>query len=151
MTADTKYFGRVKYRQDEILRFPDGLFGFEEEEKFLLLPFAGSAGTLLCFQSLATPGLAFVAMNPFSLKPDYTPVLSQTELDRLGVKHSRDLCWYVFCVVRSPVSSSTVNLKCPVAVNEDTGVAAQVILEDEQYEMRHPLSEFGTKEESGKC
>ena len=50
------------------------------------------------------------------------------------------------CVVRSPVSESTVNLKCPVAVNEDTGAALQTILEDGGYEMRHHLSEFRSGE-----
>lgn len=150
MTADTKYFGQVEYCAEEVLRFPNGLFGFEEERDFLLLPFAGSAGTLLCFQSLATPGLAFVAMNPFSLKPDYAPVCPPPELEQLGAARSQDLCWYAFCVVRSPVSRSTVNLKCPIAVNENTGTAVQVILEDGRYEMRHPLSEF-REEESGIC
>ncbi len=151
MWADTKYFGQVEYQEADVLRFQNGLFGFEEEQRFLLLPFAGSAGTLLCFQSLATPGLAFVAMNPFSLKPDYVPVLPLPELEALGVKQSQELCWYVLCVVRSPVSESTVNLKCPVAVNEDTGAAAQVILDAEGYEMRHPLSGFGRKEGDRVC
>lgn len=151
MMADTKYFGRVEHQDQDVLRFPNGLFGFEEEKKFLLLPFAGGAGTLLCFQSLTTPELAFVAMNPFSLKPDYAPVLPQSDLENLGVKRSQDLCWYALCVVRNPVSQSTVNLKCPIVVNEDTGIAAQVILEDEKYEMRHLLSEFETKEESETC
>ena len=36
--------------------------------------------SMACFQSAVTPGLAFVAMNPFSLKPDYAPVLAPGEL-----------------------------------------------------------------------
>lgn len=151
MKADTKYFGQVDYQNTDVLHFENGLFGFEEEKQFLLIPFAGSAGNLLCFQSLTTSGLAFVAMNPFSLKPDYAPVLSPSELKAAGVERSQDLCWYALCVVRNPISQSTVNLKCPVVVNEDTRVAAQVILDDGSYEMRHPLSEFGTKEEGGTC
>jgi flagellar assembly factor FliW len=142
MQISTKYFGQVTYEAENVLRFRDGLFGFEREKQFLLLPFAGSDGMLLCFQSVATPGLAFVAMNPFSLKSDYAPVLQEAELVALGVGKSQDLSFYVLCVVRDPVSESTVNLKCPVAVNEDTGAAMQIILEDGGYEMRHRLSEF---------
>lgn len=142
MQIGTKYFGQVAYEAGDILRFPSGLFGFEQEREFLLLPFPDSQGLLLCFQSVQTPGLAFVAMNPFSMKPDYAPLLQSRELEALAAEKSQDLSFYVLCVVRDPVSESTVNLKCPVAVNEDTGTAMQVILEDGGYEMRHRLAEF---------
>ncbi|MCI2106683.1 MAG: flagellar assembly protein FliW [Intestinimonas sp.] len=151
MQINSKYFGQIEYRDTDVLHFKSGLFGFEQEEHFLLLPFAGSAATLLCFQSIATPELAFVAMNPFALKSDYTPVLSKAELNALGVGDSTELSYYVLCVVKSPVSQSTVNLKCPVAVNEDTGEAVQVILETQNYEMRHLLSEFRAKEGETAC
>ncbi len=150
MQVDTKYFGSVTYEAGDVLSFPNGLFGFEEERSFLLLPFAGSEGTLLCFQSTQTPRLAFVAMNPFALKDDYAPVLTPEELASLGVTRSEELCYYVLCVVKSPIDRSTVNLKCPVVVNEDTGVATQVILETSAYGMRHILSEFPIKE-AGPC
>ena len=65
MKLQSKYFGEIEYLQADVISFPAGLFGFEEEHEFLLLPFDGSAGTLLCFQSIQTPALAFVAMEPF--------------------------------------------------------------------------------------
>lgn len=151
MRIKTKYFGEIECREEEELHFPEGLFGFEEEKAFFLLPFEGGEGSLLCFQSAVTPGLAFVAMNPFSLKPDYAPALSAGELKAMGVERSEDLCFYALCVVRSPVSDSTVNLRCPIAVNDHTRRAMQVILEDGSYHMHHLLSEFGRKEEGTSC
>ena len=110
----------------------------------MLIPFEG--GSLLCFQSIQTPDLAFVSMNPLSLKLDYEPVLQPAELQSLGVQDSQDLAYYVLCVVKKPVAESTVNLKCPIAVNPETRQARQVILETDAYEMRHPLAEFGGEE-----
>ena len=147
MEVDTKYFGRITVEETDVFYFQNGLFGFEDEKQFLLLPFAGGDGNLLCFQSVKTAGLAFVAMDPFSLKVDYAPVLQEAELEALGVQRSEELFYYVLCVVRNPVSESTVNLKCPVVINEDTHQAAQVILESGDYEMRHLLSQLGPKEE----
>ena len=144
----TKYCGEIDCPEEDKLCFPEGLFGFEEEKEFFLLPFEGGEGTLLCFQSAVTPGLAFVAMNPFALKPDYAPVLTDKELEALGVERSEDLCYYTLCAVREPVGDSTVNLRCPVAVNDQTRRAMQVILEEGSYHMRHLLSEFGRKGES---
>ena len=148
MLLKTKYFGAVDCPDEERVHFAAGLFGFEEEKDFYLLPFEGSGGSLLCFQSAVTPGLAFVAMNPFSLKPDYAPTLAPAELKALGAARSEDLCFYTLCVARSPVGESTVNLRCPVAVNDRTGQAMQSILEEGGYHMHHLLSEFGRKEEA---
>lgn len=146
MKVQSKYFGEIDYEQEDVVSFPTGLFGFEEEHDFLILPFEG--GGLLCFQSIQTPALAFVAMDPFSLKPDYDPVLQSQELESLGVKESHELGFYVLCVVKNPVADSTVNLKCPVAIHPETRVARQVILESDAYDMRHPLSEFAAKEDT---
>ena len=151
MRLKTKYFGEIDCPEEEKLHFPEGLFGFEEEKEFFLLPFEGSEGSLLCFQGAATPGLAFVAVNPFSMKPDYAPVLAAGELAAMGVERSEELCFYALCVVRSPVAESTINLRCPVAVNDRTRRAVQVILEDGAYHMQHLLSEFGRKEEGAPC
>lgn len=142
MQTNTKYFGAVTYEEEDVLTFQQGLFGFEEERSFLLLPFAGSDGNLLCFQSLQTPSLAFVAMNPFSICPTYAPVLTAEELQQMQVERSEDLCYYVLCVVRQPVGASTVNLRCPVVINEDTHQAMQIILEADDYGMRHRLDDL---------
>lgn len=150
MKLQSKYFGEIEYEAGDVITFPVGPFSFEDEQEFLLLPFDGGAGSLLCFQSVKTPALAFVAMDPFALMPGYSPVLQPNELKELGVSDSQELGFYVLCVVKNPVSDSTVNLKCPVAIHPETRVARQVILETDDYEMRHPLAEFG-KEEGATC
>ena len=89
-----------------------------------------------------------MAVNPFFLKGDYAPVLPPEELRRMGVEKSEELCFYTLCVVRDPVGESTVNLKCPVVINDHTRQAMQVILDSKDYRMHHRLSEFQQKEEA---
>ncbi len=151
MKLQTKYFGEIDWEKEDEIRIPAGLFGFEEERSFVLLPFADSGGTLLCLQSTITPELAFVVMDPFSLQPDYAPQLTSAELESLGVEASDELGYYVLCVVKSPVAESTVNLKCPLAIHPETKLARQVILDTEEYDMRHPLSQFGGSERDQVC
>ena len=148
MQLATKYFGCIDYDPADVVTFPSGLFGFAEEKAFLLLPFAGSDGNMLCLQSVETPGLAFIAMNPFSLKPDYAPVLSAEALELMEVQRSEDLCYYVMCVVKDPVGASTLNLRCPVVVNPDLHRGMQVILDDDSYDMRHRLDSLSSGEVS---
>jgi len=146
----TKYFGEIDYYQENVLTFPKGLFGFEEEKSFLLLPFEGEGGGLYSLQSLQTPELAFVAVEPGALCPDYSPRLQPEELRALEVKDSRELFYYALCAVKEPASRSTVNLRCPIAINEQTMQAAQVILEEGPYGMRHLLCDI-TRQEGTPC
>ncbi len=147
MKTETKYFGQIEYDADDVISFVgDGLYGFEEEREFLLIPFEGG-GSLSCLQSVKTPGLAFVAVEPFSLDPGYDPVLQPGELGAMGVKERGELAYYSLCAVKDPVASSTVNLRCPIVVNGETRKAMQVILEDGKYGMRHLLSDIERQEE----
>lgn len=145
----SKYFGQIEYEAGDVLHFPAGLFGFEEEREFLLLPFEGSGGNMLCLQSVSTPALAFVVLDPFTLVPDYAPALEEGELRWFGVKEAGELGFYVLCAVKNPVSESTVNLQCPLVIHPETRRARQVIME--RYEMRHPLSQFRRGEEAVPC
>ncbi len=151
MIIDTKYFGQLQFDDTDALHFPDGLFGFEEEKQFVLLPFGEENASLLCLQSISNKNLAFLVMNPFLIKPDYAPVLHSAELKALNVEHSQDLCYYVLCVVREPIAQSTVNLQCPVVINDMSRSAIQVILDSGEYGMRHLLSEFQQKGAKESC
>ena len=64
---------------------------------------------------------------------------------------SQDLCYYVLCAVKNPVANSTVNLRCPIALNDESRRAIQVILDTDRYHMRHLLAEFGRKGEGPTC
>ena len=148
MKIQTKYFGELNIDDSTTLLFSEGLFGFEQENEFVLLPFSKEDDFLLCLQSVKTPFLAFTLLNPFMVMPEYHPTLQQNELHRLGVEKSEDLCYYVLCRVENPVSDSTVNLRSPVVLNDQTRQACQVILDE--YEMRCPLSSLGKKDD-GAC
>ncbi len=137
MRIQTKYFGEVELAESDILSFPEGIFGFEDEKKFVLLPFSSEDECLLCLQSIQTPSLAFTAINPFFFWPDYRPQPSQQDLQRLGVDCGENLCYYAMCVVREPLTDTTINLRCPIAINDETRQARQVMLD--RYDMRTPL------------
>lgn len=151
MKLETRLFGTVEYGQEDVISFPAGLPSFEDEHEFLLLPLGPATNDPLCLQSVATPALTFVLLNPFTLSPSYAPRLRAQELQDLQVERDEDLCFYVLCAMKRPVGDSTVNLKCPVALNPDTRIAYQIILDTDDYHMRHPLSEFSHSEGDAQC
>lgn len=151
MKLDSRLFGPIDYEPDDIIHFPNGLPSFNDEHQFLLIPMDSSSSSPLCLQSITTPALTFILMNPFSLCPSYAPVLHPNERKDLGVSHDENLCFYVLCAMRRPVHTSTVNMKCPIVLNPDTKTAFQIILETDQFHMRHPLSQFSQSKEDALC
>lgn len=138
MKIQTKHFGEVTIDPATTLHFKDGIFGFEDEKEFALLQFSEQDSFLLSLQSVKNPYLAFTLVNPFMLISDYKPILSDDELKQMQVSKSEDLCFYNMCRIKKPVSDSTINLRCPIVINDQTRQAKQVILDD--YEMRFKLS-----------
>lgn len=135
---NTKYFGELSYSADEVLHFPEGLFGFEGESQFLLIRFVNEDSSMLCLQSITEEGLAFIVMNPFHFMPEYTPRLTKSDLKSLQAKDEKSLLYYVVCTIHEDMAKSTANLKCPIVINpEHNNLAKQVILEDAEYQFKH--------------
>ena len=151
MIYKTQYFGEIECDESELFTFPAGLPGFEEEHAFLLIPFAESSGNMFSLQSATSPALSFIVMDPFTLDADYAPELTATELRQLNVEKWQDLSYCVLCAPRSPVGESTVNLRCPIAVNLNTRQGKQIVMDSPRYGMRHPLAQFSHREESSSC
>ena len=57
----------------------------------------------------------------------------------------------MLCAVKEPVGESTLNLRCPVAVNDQSQEAMQVILETDVYHMHHKLGELSLGGEAPLC
>ena len=151
MKLETRLLGTIDYEQEDVLTFPNGLPSFEDEHAFLMLPIEGSGGGLLCLQSVTTPALSFLMMNPFSLYPSYAPVLQPKERKEMGVSRDQELCFYVLCALKRPVEHSTVNMKCPIVFNPDKKLGGQVILDTQEYSMHHPVADFSKSKEDASC
>lgn len=138
----------IFYDEKDLILFEEGLFGFEEYTKYIPLAVdeEDESGAMIYLQSIEEEHLSFLMMNPLLLKEDYAPVLSEADLKALGVKEAGELAYYVICVMKETPQDSTVNLKCPVAINVNTKQARQIILEEGGYGMRHTLKEFSNKE-----
>ena len=142
MLVKTDYFGDVEYDKNDLLFFPDGLLGFQDIKYFLPFCLEENDDSVILLQSTEKPEIAFLVINPYYLLSDYKPVLTTEELEFLKVSDSGDLCYYAICVVRSQYLDSTVNLKCPLAVNPETRVGIQVIMQNTPYGSRPAFKSF---------
>ncbi len=126
--------------------FEDGLFGFEKHHRFLPIAMEDGSDDILFLESIEDEHLSFVLLNPFSVMPTYAPQLSAEDYRKLDTQIDELLSFYVICVVGETPQQSTINLKCPIVVNVETRKAVQVILQTEEYNLRHALKDLATGE-----
>ena len=147
MEIHTKYFGKLPFSEEEAILFPNGLFGFENNKKYVVIRFENDNDSLLCLQNLEDESLAFIIINPFAFISDYSPTMSNFDLSDIEANPETPLIFYNICVIRENILESTVNLKCPLAVNPETRKAKQIILDDTNYSFRLPFEKLIKKEE----
>ncbi len=146
MELMTKYFSNTQYTEDEVIFFNDGIFGFANHKKYLLIRFDNKNDSLICLQSIDEPNIAFVMINPYKFIKEYDVILPEQDYGDLKVSDSDNILVYNICVVNDSVLKSTVNLKCPIIVNSRTRLAKQIILEDSTYPFKYPFSKLINKE-----
>lgn len=142
MKIDTKYFGSIDIDSQKVLRFPETIPGFDTKN-YALIPFFPDDDSLLCLQSIEDPELAFALINPFYVDTDYEPRLTDDDLNTLASDKDTPLAFYAIAVIRENFKDTTVNLKCPIAVNPDKRLGKQVVMEDDRYSMHAPISPAG--------
>lgn len=146
MTLETHDYGLITYEEDDLLEFPDGLFGFPELKYYLPLSLCEDGeedgGVILLLQSTQDINVSFAVINPLVFVPDYAPVLTSDELSHLGVENGNEISFYVICIVQTDYLENTVNLKCPLAINSVTRTGMQVVLDHPAYGYRHKLRSF---------
>ena len=136
---NTLRFGELEIEEQDVVRFADGIPAFEDEHKFVVLPY--EEGTPYMFlQSMATPELAFLMTDPFVFFPDYSFELDDENMDKLEIKTMDDvLVCTLISIPRSGVADMTTNLLAPVVINRHTMQAKQIVLEKTQYTTKHRL------------
>lgn len=146
MELNTKYFSMIEYDDTDVILFENGLFGFEEYKKYILIRFDNTLSSLICLQSIDAADIAFVMINPYDFIADYNVSLSETDLKELQLRDSNNLTVYTICVLQDNVPKSTTNLRCPIVVNTETRLAKQLILENSDYPFKYPFKELIPKE-----
>ena len=121
-----------------VIHMPLGLLGFERFKNFVLAA-NPEEEPFLWLRAVEDHKLAFLAMSPFVVVPDYRPEFSREDTELLGCKDSAELLILNIVTVRG-AEQATVNLKGPIVLNRRTLVAKQIIpLNAQALSVAHPL------------
>lgn len=129
MKLDTTRFGTVEIQADDILFFRYGLFGFEEQQQWVLLSDTKNSA-VAWLQSMQRPDLAMPVISPRRFVSEYQVQLDERQIGLLSL--TREDQAYVLSIVSRNGSELTTNLRAPIVVNLDRRLGCQVVTADQQ-------------------
>lgn len=140
MLVKTKFFGEVDLPEEKILTFERGLIGLSEYKRFTILyDCEKESSNIFWLQSVEEPTLALPVVRPQLVKEDYNPVVEDELLKHIGELTEENLVIFLTMTVPQDIKQMSVNLKAPIVINTDTGKAAQIIVENQDYEVKYKV------------
>lgn len=138
MKVNTKYHGVREYKEEDIITFKKGLPGFEGLKKYILFPVEQN-DLFSILQSLEDESIGLVVVSPFDVINEYEFKIQDELLDSLDIKSESEVMVINTVTLSSMVENITVNLKAPIIINTRLGLGEQIILDKDEYKVKHPL------------
>lgn len=136
MILTTSRFGNIRHTQEQVFDFPEGIIGFYEKRRFLVLQHKpGSPFRWL--QSADDGELAFLMVDPSAFTPGYAPDFLKADLEALRADSAQELQAYAVVVVPEDPRKMYANLLGPIVVNSRSRLGRQIILSNGKYTTCH--------------
>jgi flagellar assembly factor FliW len=147
MLIHTVNFGDLEVPEDKILTFKEGLPGFPQIHRFVVLELE-EIKPFQYLQALDDPPITLFVINPFMVEPTYEFRLSETDMADVNSKNSSELAVYAVATIPENPSDATINLMAPIVINENDRCGKQVILHESKYSVKHPLLQINGQNEA---
>ena len=132
MKVETYLFGSVEVSPEKVITFPNGLVGFENNQRFMLAH-EGESGQPSSFtlQSLDDATLAFQIVDPTTIGFNYELVLTDAENALLQTPEAEDVAVMQVLFKKDGEGKAGLcpNLRAPLIINTKARVGLQKVME----------------------
>ena len=139
MRIETREWGPLDVDERDVVHFPEGLLGFEELHRFVLVD-AEEFRPFVWFLSIENPEVGFAVAEPhyFSAGP-YDINLSPGDESHLDLAEGDSIALFVVVSIADHGREITGNLKGPIVFNTRNRLAKQLVVYGSAYSVRHPI------------
>lgn len=141
MIIKTRDFGEEEISEKVIIDFPNGVYAFEENRRFVLISPCGENKYPMWLQSVDDQNLCFIVFDPKEFVPDYSVELDEQTKKTLEADGA-ELDYLCMAVVPDEYINTTINLKSPIVINSAAKKGVQVIAA-ENYPLKFPAFKKG--------
>lgn len=141
MKLYTKHFGEIEINENTIIEFPEGIPGFEDFKRYVVLKNPDPDNPFHWLQCVDREDLVFVVINPFMVKEDYDFMIPDGVVEKLDIEKEEDVAVLTFVVIPEDIKKMTVNLKGPLVINVKNKLGKQLILDDPNYPSKYYIAQ----------
>lgn len=140
MKVATSRFGDMEIPEEVIIRIPEGILGFPEDRRFAVLEHDAEGTPFRWLQSLDTPSLAFIVVDPRLFEPAYRLEFDEDTVGLFGPVVAEDVVPMVIVnVPKTHPIAMTANLRAPIIVHATKRLGRQIVLMNEEYLISYRL------------
>jgi flagellar assembly factor FliW len=138
MKINTSRFGSIEVPEDQFITIPEGILGFPDHRRFVLLEHDSEGTPFKWLQSVDRADLAFIVMDPLLLMENYLVDIDDETAALFGVA-KMDEQFALMAIVNVPRENPiamTLNVRAPIAVHLERRLGRQIVLANEDYPIR---------------
>ncbi len=139
MQLETGHFGVIDFNEEDFIYFPEGIPGFENSKKYMLIGNDDGEATFFWLQSIDMPELCFVVTDPFMVYDGYGVDVDDEDVELLGITDTNRVLSLTIVVIPEEINEIRVNLKAPILINMDKKLGKQVIQKNDSLPIRYYL------------
>jgi len=142
----TTRFGDIEIDENLIITLPEGILGFEDFKRYIILDHFDKESPFKWFQSVEDPSLAFVITDPLIFVPEYIAKITKEEVSSIALTDDSNAIIVVIVNIKRDHSEITINLQGPMVINSEKKLAKQVVIKESDYSVRHVIFSRNQKE-----
>jgi len=139
MQLNTKYHGTKEYNEKDVITFNKGIPGFEGLKKFILFSIEENE-MFYILHSIENEEIGIILTSPFTKFKNYEFNLNNEKLEVLKINSPEDVLVLSTVTLDSNIENITINLKAPLIINKNEKLGEQIILDNESYLVKQPLT-----------
>jgi len=133
--------GEMDLSEKEIITFEEGIPGFDHLRKFAIVSVARTE-PIKWLVSLEDKDVALPIIDPWIVRLDYHVDIPEKDVQDLGIEKNEDVSvWCVVVIPKDKPDDATINLLAPIVVNMKNGKAKQIIMETDEYTIKHGIKD----------
>lgn len=136
MKISTSRFGTIEVSEDEIVYFEEGLLGFGDYHRYVILNASEKNTPFRWLQCLDEGNLAFVIIEPLNFMFEYDLDVSDADQEFVGLTRSEDAIIYTIVSIPANPQNMTANLQGPLLINAINRKGRQIISSNPRHSIK---------------
>ena len=128
----------AEYREDDMIFFEDGLIGFENFKRYVMIE-SEAFSPFYLLQCVDKKEVSVLVLDPGLVVKNYNQSVPDADWSSIGVAEDSPKLSFVVSILRSTEENCSANFRAPILINFNEMTGRQVTLNKTRFSVTQPL------------